>query len=144
VNVTPWFPASVKPARPGVYERLTSWRDNVFALWNGEHWLMYTPTPETASRQTSKSAHQDFAWRGIVGPDVPTHDELVAALRKLKEAVDLLAQPMRLDGLVNKDSPGGQLTAYLLDGTPVCRDKHRAKVMAEVNALLARLPKDLR
>lgn len=39
---TPWYPAKVKPARPGVYEVGPEGRfhapDRVFRYWDGKHW----------------------------------------------------------------------------------------------------------
>lgn len=65
IVVTPWFPGSVKPARPGVYER--EWPHKaLYAEWTGYQWLRSTLTAKAAVRQREISAHQDgIRWRGL-------------------------------------------------------------------------------
>lgn len=68
MNLTPWFPGQVKPARPGVYEREYAgppggpW----FSEWTGAQWLSPARTPLVASKQVTRSFTQDSVrWRGL-------------------------------------------------------------------------------
>jgi hypothetical protein len=37
-DLTPWFPAYVKPVRPGVYVRKNIFGTVIYSKWDGEHW----------------------------------------------------------------------------------------------------------
>lgn len=63
-KLTPWFPASVLPVRPGVYERDIPYPDQ-FSFWTGTHWRWSDRTPETAARAGGPSATQNARWRGL-------------------------------------------------------------------------------
>lgn len=77
-ELTPWFPANVKPARKGVYEV----RDNVFtryrafAYWNGERfgWRCWDGAPHDAQGAVNDAfvcsnyetcLAPRVAWRGL-------------------------------------------------------------------------------
>lgn len=64
-ELTPWFPGSVKPERPGVYQRRTLFGELRFARWDGHQWLAYRGTPEAAALGTIPSAYPDLPWRGL-------------------------------------------------------------------------------
>lgn len=66
-EVTPWFNGTIKPARPGVYERDygasgAPW----FAEWTGVQWLSPASTPRRASKQVTAAFTQwGIPWRGL-------------------------------------------------------------------------------
>lgn len=64
---TPWFPATVKPAHAGVYEREFPHRV-LYAEWTGHQWLIAASTPSKAVRQREVSQQQadegGVRWRG--------------------------------------------------------------------------------
>lgn len=69
-KVTPWFPADVKPVRPGVYERdmesvgLRGYGQ--WSHWDGERWGGYGADKKIAMRNAeSPSAYQSIPWRGL-------------------------------------------------------------------------------
>lgn len=69
-QMTPWFPASVKPVRTGVYEVQLARGPvfNTFAFWTGDRWGAMSSVPEMAS--TQKYAFADWSsqnkrWRGF-------------------------------------------------------------------------------
>ena len=80
-KLTPWFPASTPPVRPGVYNRNmehASVPDNdaklPYAYWTGKHWLCSGKTPEKAAAvltwnhptwDYALSAYQNLPWRGF-------------------------------------------------------------------------------
>lgn len=65
-HITPWFPADVKPARVGVYERQGSRDTYPFSYWDGKRWLLSGETPEAAARHhDSASYRQNLPWRGL-------------------------------------------------------------------------------
>jgi hypothetical protein len=70
-DLTPWFPGTVKPARPGVYERTDHDEMWDFARWDGRRWMCGQLTPEEADTLVMHESmyqphHGDtgFSWRG--------------------------------------------------------------------------------
>lgn len=64
---TEWFPATVTPAREGVYQRKYRWGVD-YAYWNGRDWGVSAGTPwEAAGWRKLLSAH-DLPWRGLTAP----------------------------------------------------------------------------
>lgn len=69
-KVTDWFPASVKPVRRGVYERIpTIWTGRAyrFAVWDGRKWLCSNRTAIGANFSAANgiSQEQNTPWRGL-------------------------------------------------------------------------------
>jgi hypothetical protein len=63
---TPWFPGKVKPARPGVYERMFESGHSYFALWTGRKWMVSYFSPARAAAEDMPSPLQEAAsWRGL-------------------------------------------------------------------------------
>ncbi len=69
-------------------------------------------------------------------------EEIINVLRQYRTAVSLLSQPLRLDATVGPNSPGGQTTAILPDGTPVARYKYIHEIQAKVDELLCRFDRE--
>ena len=72
-QMTPWFPAKVKPAHTGVYEvRFDSTPDVVgYAFWTGDRWGCMSSTPEKAESISNAFvdwASQNKRWRGFTEP----------------------------------------------------------------------------
>jgi hypothetical protein len=71
-QMTPWFAATTKPFRTGVYEvRLPGPALKVYAFWTGDRWGAITSTPERAELLVfafTKWASQNKRWRGFTGP----------------------------------------------------------------------------
>lgn len=77
--LTPWFPPTKRPVRPGVYMVDQSHPDQieqcVFSLWNGKNWHPQGSTPEDALKwacfgpiKTGRYRLHPFRkWRGLVG-----------------------------------------------------------------------------
>lgn len=63
--------------------------------------------------------------------------DLLRLIDRMIEAHECLGQPHQLAGAVTPESPGGQLTAHLRDGTPVDRRAHAKAVFAEAAEVLA-------
>jgi hypothetical protein len=68
-KLTPWFPASVKPARVGVYNVDTLELGDIYRYWDGRHWSFFGLSPDGAMTQ---HAHGNiftngrlFPWRGL-------------------------------------------------------------------------------
>jgi hypothetical protein len=62
--VTDWFPADVKPAHVGVYERRG--QGVRYAHWDGTQWLLPGETPaEAAQHFNHPAAAQHLPWRGL-------------------------------------------------------------------------------
>jgi hypothetical protein len=61
---TEWFPAHIKPTRPGLYQ-ISEGPNRFWAWWNGQHWLSCTVAYETASVQP-KAPLQNKVWRGLL------------------------------------------------------------------------------
>ena len=60
MELTPWFPADIKPVRDGWYE--TGFRDNFlkeFYYWGGDFWRY------EKSRHGRLCMFQDRQWRGL-------------------------------------------------------------------------------
>ncbi len=74
-GLTDWFPATTRPASPGVYERQV--RLAPYSYWDGEQWNMSAQTPRRAAAFFGcASLKQDASWRGLTGIAA------LAALRK--------------------------------------------------------------
>lgn len=67
--LTPWFPASVKPVRIGLYRVRVEWLDAVeWCWWCGEGWGWAYPTKRDAAAKewrTTEGATQAKLWRGL-------------------------------------------------------------------------------
>ena len=67
--LTPWFPASLKPARIGLYR--VKWRrlgegPAEWCWWNGSRWAWsYGTTKDALSDKETEGAHQHKLWRGL-------------------------------------------------------------------------------
>jgi hypothetical protein len=69
MKLTPWFPASVKPVRAGVYEvralvAFTKWH----RYWCGKHWYAGATTPSGAMHKFKEfraRAPLITPWRGL-------------------------------------------------------------------------------
>lgn len=65
MKLTPWFPGTVKPVRPGVYQRIV-WCRRTYSFWDGQHWHAGTESPKPARYVDRLSDFQASAqWRGI-------------------------------------------------------------------------------
>lgn len=64
---TDWYPANVKPAREGVYERMIGQGYIVYAMWTGGHWQVGHMHLDRASAQTARSVYKRLPWRGVTG-----------------------------------------------------------------------------
>lgn len=69
MNLTPWYPARIKPLRSGVYEVRwhgdgSRWR---WCYWTGSEWANTgTNKAEAAARKTwTNGAVQSKSWRGL-------------------------------------------------------------------------------
>lgn len=65
---TPWFPASAKPARRGVYETKQPDGDRYFNLFDGERWHWGWESPDDAGDEPmTRQSEREFvcAWRGL-------------------------------------------------------------------------------
>lgn len=63
ILVTPWFDGSVKPARPGVYQRKYP-TGPAYCQWNGSSWCTGSARVEWAMSGTI-SPLQGLRWRGL-------------------------------------------------------------------------------
>ena len=76
-KLTPWYPASVKPVREGVYPTsIYYWRGEIeygYSNWNGSRWSMQAATPHDAKARGFflNAARQDKRWRGLAAPAEP-------------------------------------------------------------------------
>jgi hypothetical protein len=76
-KLTPWFPATMKPVRPGIYQRkldyLTGYRGKwQFAHWDGRRWSgSFTSVEQCAGKWTDspesdyRCTKSDPSWRGL-------------------------------------------------------------------------------
>lgn len=65
-KLTPWFPAHIKPVRPGVYERdRIAQGFAVYSLWTGRIWRAYKFSVNTAATEKKRSKFQNLSWRGL-------------------------------------------------------------------------------
>lgn len=70
-TLTPWYPTSIKPARPGVYR--TSFKpfssdDSAregYSYWNGKKWSTQRPSRKRAEKADTFGAIQSKRWRGL-------------------------------------------------------------------------------
>jgi hypothetical protein len=60
-ELTPWFPADVKPVRPGKYNSSYQRDPNVFFYWDGKQWVY---GPDSGLRGSACTV-QDREWRGL-------------------------------------------------------------------------------
>lgn len=70
MKLTPWFGATTKPVRPGVYQRRhRSFGFIRFSKWDGEQWMRGWSSVAEADEETVASISQmaTFYWRGIHG-----------------------------------------------------------------------------
>jgi len=69
-KLTPWYPASVKPVRVGVYEKDADPHmrggDKHYQYWNGSEWGSYDTSISRADQHGDvRSRHQNIGWRGL-------------------------------------------------------------------------------
>lgn len=65
-KLTPWFMAAfIKPARSGVYQRLTPSGAVMFSRWDGRRWCANHHKCEGAARIRRESLFQKSPWRGV-------------------------------------------------------------------------------
>lgn len=67
---TPWYPGSIKPIRPGVYQRQYTTGKAVierYCYWNGKFWCLSAVTPWQATQwiDYGAAARQQLPWRGL-------------------------------------------------------------------------------
>lgn len=64
---TRWFPAHIKPVRPGVYEtNLFSPNGGNYAYWDGKRWAVaFAHVPLANSIRNYCDAIQEKEWRGL-------------------------------------------------------------------------------
>lgn len=63
--LTPWYRGSIKPTRPGVYQREFP-HCALYAEWTGYQWLIAARSPRTATKERLVSMQQDsIRWRGL-------------------------------------------------------------------------------
>jgi len=69
MKLTPWFPGTVTPVRPGVYERRI-WPGSrllYYAYWTGKRWGVACTDKEHAKDLAyMASSHQTCSWRGVL------------------------------------------------------------------------------
>jgi hypothetical protein len=67
-QLTPWFPADVKPVRKGVYERAFFAREFP-SYWNGKQWgVCCFDRDDAYDYRQHRSEHQRLPWRGLARP----------------------------------------------------------------------------
>jgi hypothetical protein len=71
-KLTPWFPADVKPARVGVYEKDFQIDEGhrSFQYWSGRRWWYGTGNPEGTKKAFLSAPHGECRprprpWRGL-------------------------------------------------------------------------------
>lgn len=67
-ELTPWFPETVKPTRPGVYLTEVVYIEGDFSYFDGERWYCAGDTPDQAlnlHRHHMVSGYKGKAWRGL-------------------------------------------------------------------------------
>ena len=67
MKLTPWFPADVKPAYPGVYQVKEPgfvW----YRRWDGERWYCGGPTVDMAATVEMPYSFGGNPWRGLAEP----------------------------------------------------------------------------
>jgi hypothetical protein len=73
-RLTPWFPPSIVPARPGIYE--TRWVPEArrashvqYQHWNGTFWgAWHIDINGAAANADGASSRQEPEWRGLAEP----------------------------------------------------------------------------
>ena len=86
MNLTPWFPGTVAPARPGVYERRVSGHGEPlgplahmgFAYWDGNSWYPVRPSARQALLRADPDEtvsgfglSSESVWRGLAEEPKP-------------------------------------------------------------------------
>lgn len=72
MNLTDWFPGSVKPVHEGVYPRQYNYGKTPsvqYCYWNGRAWSMGEHTVEAAAGNEIAfmlSPRQSLPWRGVL------------------------------------------------------------------------------
>lgn len=66
-KLTDWFPAGVKPAQVGVYQRQVPPGVADYSHWDGTCWRHGALSKDEAARRKDwgGSSYQDFDWRGL-------------------------------------------------------------------------------
>lgn len=65
-KLTDWFPGSIKPVRPGVYQQMCGFGERIgYQKWDGEYWYSREITLEAAHRAPYRAYTQDDPWRGL-------------------------------------------------------------------------------
>jgi hypothetical protein len=72
-QLTEWYPGSIKPVRPGVYERKYSFyrascaplSKSYYSRFDGTCWYAGLRTSELGAVCYFRSADQDLPWRGL-------------------------------------------------------------------------------
>ena len=68
MKLTPWFPASTPPVRPGVYQRNIGLLSGkiVYSAWDGVRWMSNCGRPDNAAKSSYPSIYQSSPWwRGL-------------------------------------------------------------------------------
>lgn len=72
MNLTDWFPASVKPVRKGVYQRMYTCgqsKHSQYCYWDGEFWYMGANNACAAEHVfwwKDVAPNQFLSWRGVL------------------------------------------------------------------------------
>jgi len=69
---TAWFPGTVKPVRPGVYQTRCGFGDIIgYQRWNGRYWFYWARDARTAAMSSQPCHHlrQNDPWRGLTTKD---------------------------------------------------------------------------
>lgn len=66
-ELTPWFPAAVKPARIGVYQVAPFAKDEPrWSYWDGMNWSFFTIRLESLEEKKDYCVHSErMPWRGL-------------------------------------------------------------------------------
>lgn len=75
MELTPWFPGCIKPARVGVYERDYG-GETVFSRWDGRFWHYGHFRAETAMAERRRSRSPELPWRGLPADPNPPAEAL--------------------------------------------------------------------
>lgn len=71
-KLTPWFPADVKPARVGVYQKDFEDETEEYQYWNGKRWFYGDITPSETLQKFSREGNDTIPlarpWRGLTSP----------------------------------------------------------------------------
>lgn len=69
MKLTPWFPGTVNPVHPGVYQRELHTYNIVYSYWDGMRWYIgnqHLPYALESYQQEQTSAYPHCPWRGIM------------------------------------------------------------------------------